>query len=117
MWLELLSEIGEQVLLALSPIIAGMIAAWLGGLIKGAWARAHQIVGEEWAWALDSAASMAVRAAEQLELAGLIKDKKDYAVATAQAYLDQRGIKVDLSLIEAAIEEAVHQNFTIEPAQ
>ena len=111
MWLELLSEIGERVLLAVAPLLAGMIAAWLGGLIKQAWAKAHQMVGEEWAWALDVAAEMAVRAAEQLKLAGLIEDKKDYAVATAQAYLDERGIKVDLSLIEAAIEAAVIGNF------
>ena len=111
MWLDIVSVIAEKILITVTPIIAGMVAAWLAGLIKGAWANAHQIAGEEWSWALDMAASMAVQAAEQMELAGLIKDKKDYACATAQSYLDARGINVDLDLIEAAIEQAVMVHF------
>lgn len=111
MWLGLISEIAEKVLISITPIIAGMIAGWLAGLLKLAWAKARLAVGEEWDWVLMSAADMAVRAAEQMELAGLIENKKDYAVATAQVYLEERGINIDLSLIEAAIESAVIVHF------
>lgn len=111
MWLKILSEIGEQVLLAVAPILAGMVAAWLGNLIKQARARAHQIVGEEWEWTLKAGADMAVKAAEQLEIAKLITDKKGYAIATLKNYLDANGIDIDLALIEAAIEAAVINNF------
>ena len=111
MWLDIVSEIAEKVLITIAPIIAGMIAAWIAGLLKQAWAKAHDIAGDEWQWALEAAARMAVQAAEQMELAGLIETKKDYAIATAQAYLNARGLKVDLLLVEAAIEQAVIDNF------
>jgi len=111
MWLDLISEIAEKVLITIAPIIATMIAGWFAGLLKQAWAKANQIVGENWMWALDSAAAMAVQAAEQLNIAGLIQDKKNYAVSVVQAYLVQRGLTIDLALIEAAIEQAVIIHF------
>jgi hypothetical protein len=109
--MEFLSELAQSVLLAIAPIIASALAAWLIGMARAAWAKAKQTVGDEWAWALDEGAKIAVRAAEQLKLAEIIEDKKDYAVATLQAYLDERGLKVDLAVLEAAIEAAVLSEF------
>lgn len=109
--MEFLSELAQSVLLAVAPIIASALAAYLIGMAKGAWAKAKQTVGDEWAWALDEGAKIAVRAAEQLKLAEIIEDKKDYAVATLQAYLDERGLKIDLAVLEAAIEAAVLSEF------
>ena len=111
MWLDIVSEIAEKVLITVTPIIAGMIAAWLVKLISQADVKLREMVGEEWKWALDTAASMAVRAAEQMKITGLIEDKKDFAVATVEAYLDEHGLKVDLSLVEVAIEAAVNSYF------
>ena len=113
-WLEYFGSIGEQVLLIIAPIIATMIAAWLGGLIKQAWALAQQTVGRNWQWALDEGAVLVVRAAEQLWEDN--QDKKAYAVATLQTFLDERGIKIDVALIEAAVEAAVQKEFNQEPA-
>lgn len=110
-WLEILSEIGQQVLMAVLPLLAGMIAAWLGGLIKQAWAKANEIVGSDWQWALEQGAFMVVRAAEQLEIAGLLEEKKDYAIQTLDEYLKNRGFTVDFEILEAAIEAAVIDNF------
>lgn len=111
MWSELLSKVVEQVLLAVLPVLAGAATAYVIGLAKTAWAKARAEVGENWVWALEEGAQMAVRAAEQLKIAELIEDKKDYAVGFLQNYLDGLGLKVDLSLVEAAIEAAVIENF------
>ena len=103
--MEFLSELAQSVLLAIAPIIASALAAWLIGLAKGAWAKAQLAVGENWSWVLNDGASIAVRAAQQLWVEN--EDKKNYAVATLQAYLNERGVKVNISIIEAAIEAAV----------
>jgi hypothetical protein len=60
---------------------------------------------------LSAIASMAVTAAQQSGLAGLIENigtvKKQYAIQIVQSYLDSKGIDMDVSVIEAAIEAAV----------
>lgn len=56
-------------------------------------------------------AEFAVKAAEQSGLAGLIEDKKQYALSVAEAWLETKGIRVDLHLLDAAIEKAVLDNF------
>lgn len=52
-------------------------------------------------------ARMAVLAAEQLGLTGVIDDKKSYAITVAERMLAERGIKVDIDALDAAIEAAV----------
>lgn len=52
-------------------------------------------------------ARMAVLAAEQLGITGAIDDKKSYAITVAERMLAERGIKVDLDALDAAIEAAV----------
>lgn len=108
-WSELLGGIAQQILMAILPVLAGIAAAWLAGLAKRAWAQAQQAVGENWRWALNDGAQLVVRAAQQLFVEN--EDKKNYAVATLQAFLDEKGIKVDLAVIEAAIEAAVLEEF------
>jgi len=60
---------------------------------------------------LEEAAVFAVMAAEQAGAAELIKDKKVYAFDIAERWLELRGIKIDLDLIDAAIEAAVYEKF------
>ena len=107
---EILSEFIQTFLLAIVPPLAGMLAAWLLGHVRKVWQQVKDNAGD-WGWMLDEAAKMAVRAAEQLQLAELIENKKDYAVATVDAYLKEKGFTVDLSIIEAAIEAAVLAEF------
>lgn len=52
-------------------------------------------------------ARTAVLAAEQAGLNGVIEDKKEAAIQMAQAMLSDRGLKVDLTALDAAIEAAV----------
>lgn len=56
---------------------------------------------------LMAVASMAVMAAEQAGLAGLVSDKKAAAIDFAEALLADRGMTVDLNALDAAIEAAV----------
>lgn len=110
-WAELIGGLVQELLMGVLTALAGAATAYVIGLAKHAWAKAHNVVGEEWAWALDEAASMAVRAAEQLGLKDKAFEKKEWAVAKAQEILDARGIKVDLSILDAAIEAAVLSQF------
>lgn len=57
-------------------------------------------------------AELVVKAAEQAKLAGLIEDKKEYAIRTAEAWLEKEGIKVDLDILDSAIEAAVFKFFS-----
>ena len=108
--MDFLSEFVQAFLMASIPPLAGMLAAYLVGLIRKTWLDVQAKSGE-WSWVLDEAARMAVRAAEQMKLADIIGDKKQYAVATVDAFLKEKGFTVDLSLIEAAIEAAVLREF------
>jgi hypothetical protein len=52
-------------------------------------------------------ARTAVMAAEQAGLNGLVEDKKEYALNLVQNMLKEKGLQVDVSAIDAAIESAV----------
>jgi hypothetical protein len=110
MWMDFLSKVVEGVLLAIAPVLAAALASWLIAKVKTAWVdfkEAQQVP----AYLIEQIAEIVVKAAEQMKLAGLIEEKKDYAVATAQLWLEEQGYKVDLAVIEAAIEAAVAEQF------
>lgn len=67
---------------------------------------------------LQSVAVAAVRAAEQGELAGLVKDKKQSAFNVVNAYIAQMGLTaITAEQIDAAIESAVLTQFNAYKAQ
>jgi len=66
---------------------------------------------KNYGWVLEEFATIAVRAAEQANIAGLIKDKKQYAVEILDKSLKDHGFNVNLDVISAAIEAAVLQEF------
>jgi len=109
-WKEFLSVFVEKVLLAFAPILASLAVAWLLAKVRGAWVEFQDLHGGE-AWVIKEIANIAVKAAEQANLSGQIEDKKDYAVAVAMEWLQARGLKIDLSVIDAAIEAAVFDEF------
>ena len=64
------------------------------------------------AWALESAAEIAVSAAEKMKFSEFIEDKLAYAFEIAQRYLDSEGWEeVDVALIRASIEAEVLKQF------
>ena len=108
--LGFLFQLAQGVLLILLPALATMIAGWVLAKAKIAWLNFKE-AQSGWASTLESIATLAVKAAEQLNVAELIEDKKSYAVQVAQLWLNDKGLKIDLAVIEAAIEAAVFDEF------
>ena len=63
-------------------------------------------------WAIESAAEIAVMAAEKMKLSEFIHDKLGYALEIAQRHLDSAGWdEIDVKLVRAAIEAEVLRQF------
>jgi len=93
----------EIVLPVLATALAGVLIAWINKLV----AEVKIKLGEDWQWAIHSAVTAAVMAAEQVNLKGELVDKKEYAMVFAENWLSERGIKVSLAVLDAKIEAAV----------
>lgn len=111
---EFWKEFAQSLLLAFAPIIAALVAGWLAVTIKRVWANI-QAEKPELAYTLETIARIAVRAAEQAGASDYILDKKTYAIDFVQSYLTAQGWGIiDVSVIEAAIEAAVFNEFNRE---
>ena len=97
----------EGVLIAVLPVLATTLTVWLVQKIR----EIGKDMSAEVVYSIEAAARIAVDAAEQAGLAGLIENKKEYALGFAQEYLDRRGVKVNLSLLDGLIEAAVMEAF------
>lgn len=93
-----------NVLLALVAVLVPLIGTAVRGFVNSQKANTNFQT-------LANIARMAVLAAEQAGLAGVVTDKKASAIAAAQAMLADRGLKVDLTALDAAIEAAVASEF------
>ena len=109
-WMPILSKVIEAILIAiLPPLVAFLVSVGLAyakrvwGDLKQRYPTVTELVEE--------AAVFAVQAAEQAGAADLIKDKKQYAIQIAEAWLEANHITTDLHLIDAAIEKAVLELF------
>ena len=109
-WMPIFSKVLEAVLIAVLPPLAVALVAWLIGQVKIAWARFKEL-NPTVADYLELAAEFAVKAAEQAGAAALIKNKKEYAIQIAEAWLATYHITTDIDLISAAIEKAVGELF------
>ena len=105
-WNEVLSSVLQAVLLVALPPMAVAVYKWIS-------AQAEKLLAEAREWnptvmdVVCQAARFAVAAAEQAGIGELIEDKKSYALEVAQLWLKEKGIVVDLKLVDAAIEAAV----------
>ncbi len=109
-WMPILSKVIEAILIAILPPLIVALITFLIVKAKEVWARAkawNPTVTEY----LEKAARFAVQAAEQAGAAELIKDKKQYAIQIAEAWLAANHITTDIDLIDAAIEKAVLELF------
>ena len=103
-WSVVIGEIMTQILRVLIPLIVAMIIKWAVELY-------HKIKTEqpEWLPVLEYAAELAVLAAEQLFGDGHGAEKKKYAIETIQKILAEHDIKLNLAVIEDAIEAEVYK--------
>ncbi|NMC54980.1 MAG: hypothetical protein GYA48_15240 [Chloroflexi bacterium] len=101
-----LSEFVQQLLLYILPILAAALASWLIVQVSKGLAELKAVrpdVYRDLMWV----AKGVVQAAEQSGAAGLITDKKKYAINIAEKWLATKGWNIDLDLIDAAVEQAV----------
>ncbi len=91
---------------AVLPVLAAALAGWLYSQARLAWQK-FQNARPDVADAIQWAAEIAVRAAEQANMGGLIDDKKHYALQFAQRWLELKKIPIDLEALDGAIEAAV----------
>jgi hypothetical protein len=109
-WKDVISDFVVLFLQAALPLLASMLVAWALPKVAGAWAEFKRVNAPA-AFLLEEYARMAVKAAEQSHVAGLIDDKRKYAFDLIERQLALQGYRVDLSLIYAAIEAAVLDEF------
>jgi len=107
---DFLSAFLQQVALDMLPVLAALAAAALIALAKKLWAEAKAAYPQA-TDQLEWAASMAVKAAEQAGGVTLATEKKDYAVRFVSDWLLSKGLKIDVALIDAAVEAAVWDEF------
>lgn len=102
-WSLILGEIMTQILRVLIPVCVALIAKW-----------AIQLYEEikksqpDFAQVLQTAVNIAVMSAEQMMQTEDGKAKKEYAIASVKDYLAQKGMAIDVSVIEDAIEATVY---------
>lgn len=110
-WKEFVSVFAQQFLAVVLPVLfaslAGLVIAWIKKTVDQIKAN----MDDRLEWALDTAVKMAVFAAEQVKLRDALIDKKNYALEIAESYLAERGFKIDLKLLDAAIEAEVMKQF------
>lgn len=113
---EFWSKFLQELILAMITIFLPTLLIWIIAKIRESWAR-FQVWKPTLATVLEQGAKLVVEAAEQSGIAGLVTDKKEYAISSLQAYLNAHGWKgIDLKVIDAAIEAAVKEaNFPHEP--
>ncbi|MCK5601163.1 hypothetical protein KAR91_04785 [Candidatus Pacearchaeota archaeon] len=97
------------------PIIAGFVVAllkvWVAQMLQEFERRKPKLAA-----AIKEAVNLAVKAAEQANVAGFVKDKKQYAMDIAQNWLDSEGWdEVDIDILEAAVEAEVLKLFNPPP--
>lgn len=95
------------VLPVLASLLAGLVIAWIKKVVEQVKAK----MDERFIWMLDEAVRVAVLSAEQVNLAGFIEDKKDYAIGVAEKWLAERGYKINLAVLSDRIEAAVMEEF------
>lgn len=105
--MDVVSKFLEQLALAAIPVVVPFVVAWLIAQTRKALS-AIKKQNADVGYVIENAAAMAVAAAEQANVAGMVTDKKLYALDAAEKMLAAQGIKIDLDLLSAAIESAVY---------
>lgn len=111
MWQDFVSTFLQEfmgiVLPVLASLLAGLFIAWITKLVN----QIKEQLDNRFVWMLEEAVRIAVLAAEQVNLAGFVEDKKQYALGVAEKWLGERGYKIDLGVLSDRIEAAVMEHF------
>jgi len=102
-WNVILGELMTQILRVVIPVLVALIAKWA--------IQVYEMIKEnqpDFALVLQTAVNQAVIAAEQMLQTEDGQKKKEYAIASVQDYLAQKGMPVDVGVIEDAIEATVY---------
>ena len=108
---DFLGVFANALLLIAFPILIGYVIWWLRSRID----ELKQDLSSDQLKIIESVGSLAVRAAEQAGLTGVLRGgsaKKSYAVEAAQRYFDRLDIKIDVESIAALVEAEVISNFS-----
>lgn len=103
-WSLVIGEVMTQALRVIIPVCVALVLKWAIELY-------HRIKAEqpEWVPVLEYAAEVAVLAAEQIFGSGKGAEKKAYAIQVIQDILAEKGIPLNISVIEDAIEAEVYK--------
>lgn len=103
-WTQVIGDVLTQVLRIVLPLFVALVIKWAVELY-------HKIKTEqpEWSPILEYASEMAVLAAEQIFGDGHGLEKRQYAIETIQKLLAEKGIVIDVKIIEDAIEAEVYK--------
>jgi hypothetical protein len=102
-WYKLLQDVLVLAVTAIAPALFALIVVIIRNKLADL-----KVKYPDYSYILEQAAKFAIQAAEQADFAGLIKDKKEYALSIAQKYLDDHKVKIQLDVIDAAIESAIY---------
>ena len=102
-WNVILGDLMTQLLRVLIPVLVALVAKWAIQLYKEI--KQNQ---PDFAQVLQTAVNIAVMSAEQMLQTEDGQKKKQYAIASVQDYLAQKGMIIDVSVIEDAIEATVY---------
>ena len=102
-WNVIIGEAMTQLLRVIIPVCVALIAKWAIQLYQ-------QIKKDQpdFGQVLQTAVNIAVMSAEQMMQTEEGQKKKEYAIASVQDYLAQKGMMIDVSVIEDAIEATVY---------
>lgn len=105
--MNLFNKILQAVLETALPILVSALAAWLIAKTAEIFKKIRQKNPEAYE-SLYRIASVAVQSAEQMIGSKHGQEKKEYAKKIIAKFLKEKGIVLDLDVIEAAIESAVY---------
>ncbi len=108
---DFLSALAQGLLIIAIPILVFALFQWMRQ--RGAEIRSRLRVEQQ--QFIDSAVGLAVRAAEQMGLSNQLQGgaaKKQQAIKSAQDYLNQLGVRLDVSLLTTLIEAEVSRQFS-----
>ena len=110
-WNEILEMVLKLIISVALPVLLKLLFDW----IKVQKGKLEQSLDAETRYIVQEAVRIAVLAAEQSGLAGLIgkeyKGKKEYAIALAENWLLEYGVTIDLNVLAGMIEAAVMEEF------
>lgn len=96
-------------LVAGTPVLATYLVTFIGAKKAQLDAAIKKVEDDRFRTLLEEAVDLGVKAADQYLKSEDFAEKKKYAVEAAQGYLNTRGVKVDLVVIVAAVENRVRK--------